>query len=147
MDGTRLGWDWPIALNGITFHAPVIQITETSLALMGKVDFGIPIIVTIFGRPKLTDKGLLELNLEKIKAGAVNITGLAKGIGGSIMASEVTNLAEDQWLKDLSDAFLNNTPYDPVFPVPPYKVYIRLSKVESHDQKMILRFEPAGEMK
>ncbi|MBN1124413.1 MAG: hypothetical protein JXA82_05345 [Sedimentisphaerales bacterium] len=147
VDGVSLGWGWPITLNGVTFHAPMIHITGDSLTLIGKVDVGIPIIVTVFGRPRLVDKGLLELNLEKVKAGAVNITGLARSIGGNIMASEVTNLAEDQWLKDLSDAFLHNTPYDPVFPVPPSKVYIRLSRVESSDQRMVLRFEPAGEMK
>ncbi|MBN1816473.1 MAG: hypothetical protein JW828_03880 [Sedimentisphaerales bacterium] len=147
VDGTSLGWSWPITLHSITFHAPVIQITPTDLTLMGKVDLGIPIIVTLVGRPRLTDKGFLELNLEKVKAGAVNITGLARNIGGSIMAAEVANLAQDQWLKDLSDAFIHNAPYDPVFPVPPYEVYIRLTRVESYDQRMILRFEPAGKMK
>ena len=145
-DGRDLGWDWPVMLNGVTFSAPMVQLDDEFLALMGQVDIGIPVIVTIRARPHLDDNGLLTLNLDQVKAGAINVTGLAKGIAGQIMATEAAQLEESQWLEDLAGACLENRPYDPRFPVPPERVYIRLTHVEMAEGRLQLRFEPAGKM-
>ena len=62
------------------------------------------------------------------------------------MASQSEGIKHKQWLNDLSGAFLENKPYDPVFPVPTYKKYIRLTRADLSDGKLIVGFEPAGDM-
>lgn len=142
----NLTWTWPINLNGVTFYAPILTIQTDKIILMGKVDLGFSIIVTIEISPELDEQGLFTLNLDKVKAGALNITGFAKKIGGSIMASQSEGMKYKQWIKDLSGAFLENKPYDPVFPVSTYEKYIRLTKADLSDGKIVVAFEPAGDM-
>lgn len=143
-DGRDLGWAWPVTLNGVTFSSPVVRFYEGRVALMGQVDVGIPIVVTVEARPELDDKGLLVLNLEKVKAGAVNVTRLAKSLCGQIMAAQAVQLEDSRWLRDLAGACLENRPYDPRFPVPPCRKYIRLTGFDLIDRQLRLRFEPAG---
>ena len=145
VDGESLGWSWPVELNGVTFSAPIIILGTEDITLMGKVDLGFSIVVTIVTAPEIDADGLFVLNLKKIKAGALNITKFAKGVGGRIMAAQVKDLENDQWLKDLSDAFLKNKPYEPIYPVPTYRKDIRLSDVLKQDKKLILKFEPGDE--
>ncbi len=145
-DGQTLGWTWPVILNGVAFHAPMIVLDDEEILLMGKVDIGLPVVVTIVIAPEVDDRGLFHLNIRRVSAGAMNITALAQKIGGRIMAAQAKNLKEDQWLRDLSGAFLQNKPYEPAYPVPLYKKYIRLSKVGKHKGELLLFFTPAGAM-
>jgi len=145
-DGRDLGWAWPVTLNGVTFSAPVVRFYKGGVALMGQVDVGIPIVITVEARPELDDKGLLVLNLEKVKAGAVNVTRLAKSLCGQIMAAQAAQLEDSQWLQDLAGACLENRPYDPRFPVPPCRKYIRLTGFDLADHQLRLRFRPAGKI-
>lgn len=139
----NLGWSWPINLNGVTFSAPSIVFAQDTIYLMGAVDVGFPVIVSMIARPKIDEQGNLSLNLLKIKAGAINITGPARAIGGKIFDHQM-QFYKDQWVRDAAGAFLKNTPFDPVFPVPPYKRFIRLTGVQVQNHKLILDFAPAG---
>lgn len=142
----NLGWSWPINLNGVSFSAPSIVFAQDTIYLMGAVDVGFPVIVSMIAKPKIDEQGKLWLNLLKIKAGSVNIIGPARAIGGKIFERQM-QLYKDQWVRDTAGAFLKNTPFDPVFPVPPYKRFIRLTGAQVQDQKLILLFEPAGSYK
>ena len=142
----NLGWSWPINLNGVTFSAPSIVFAQDTIYLMGAVDVGFPVIISMIAKPKIDEQGKLWLNLLKIKAGSINITGPARSIGGKIFDHQM-QFYKDQWVRDTAGAFLKNTPFDPVFPVPPYKRFIRLTGAQVQDQKLILLFEPAGSYK
>jgi hypothetical protein len=142
----NLGWSWPINLNGVSFSAPSIVFAQDTIYLMGAVDVGFPVIISMIAKPNIDEEGKLRLNLLKIKAGSVNITGPARAIGGKIFDHQM-QLYKDQWVRDAAAAFLKNTPFDPVFPVPPYKRFIRLTGAQIQDQKLILMFEPAGSYK
>ena len=142
----NLGWSWPINLNGVTFSAPSIVFAQDTIYLMGAVDVGFPVIISMIAKPKIDEQGKLWLNLLKIKAGSINITGPARAIGGKIFDHQM-QFYKDQWVRDTAGAFLKNTPFDPVFPVPPYKRFIRLTGAQVQDQKLILLFEPAGSYK
>jgi hypothetical protein len=142
----NLGWSWPINLNGVTFYAPSIVFTQDTISLMGAVDVGFPVIITMVAKPTIDEQGKLWLNLLKIKAGSINVTGPARSIGGKVFDHQM-QYYKDQWVRDAAGAFLKNTPFDPVFPVPPYKRFIRLTGVEIRDQKLFLDFAPAGSYK
>jgi hypothetical protein len=142
----NLGWSWPINFNGVTFSAPSIVFAQDTIYLMGAVDVGFPVIISMIAKPKIDEQGELWLNLLKIKAGSINITGPARSVGSKIFDRQM-QLYKDQWVRDAAGAFLKNTPFDPVFPVPPYKRFIRLTGAQVQDQKLILLFEPAGSYK
>ncbi len=139
----NLGWSWPINLNGVTFSAPSIVFAQDTIYLMGAVDVGFPVIISMIAKPRIDEQGKLWLNLLKIKAGSINITGPARIVGGKIFDQQM-QFYKDQWIRDAAGAFLKNTPFDPVFPVPPYKRFIRLTGAGVQDNKLILDFAPAG---
>jgi hypothetical protein len=145
VDEDSMGWSWPYSLNGVTFSAPSMVFTDDSIVLMATVEYaGLPIVVSIIGSPKLDDEGMLALNIDKMTAGAVNITGVAKYLAGRIIPEQVNVVEDDQWLKDLAGAIESNAPFDPVFPVIGSDKHIRLTKAEITEGKLVLGFAPAN---
>lgn len=145
VDEDSLGWSWPFKLNGVTFSAPSVVFSGETIILMGTIDYaGFPIVVSIIGSPKLDEAGLLALNIEKVMAGAVNITGLAKYIAGVVISGQMGEVEKNQWLKDLEGSVMSNASFDPVFPIIDSEKAIRLTKVECSDGKLVLGFAPAN---
>ena len=145
VDEDSLGWSWPVQLNGVTFSAPSVVFTGETIILMGTIDYaGFPIVVSIIGSPKLDEEGLLALNIEKVMAGAVNITSLAKYISGVVISGQMGEVERNQWLKDLEGSVMRNESFDPVFPIYESEKEIRLTKVETSDGKLVLGFAPAN---
>ena len=145
VDEGSLGWSWPYSLNGVTFSAPSVVFTADSIVLMVTIDYaGFPIVVSIIGSPKLDDEGMLALNIEKVTAGAVNITGLTRYIAGRIIPEQLKVVEDDQWLKDLEGSIQSNAPFDPVFPVIGSDKHIRLTKAEIAEGELVLGFAPAN---
>jgi len=144
MDENSLGWAWPLSLDGVVISAPSVVFHEDTVILMGTVDYaGFPIVVSVIGKPALDEAGLLSLNIEKVQAGAVNITPLARFIARSIIARQLRLLPDAQWLRDLDGAISENRPFDPVFPVYESDRHIRLTSAEITDGKLLLGFAPA----
>lgn len=145
VDEDSLGWSWPVQLNGVTFSAPSVVFSGETIILMGTIDYaGFPIVVSIIGSPKLDEEGLLALNIEKVMAGAVNITPLAKYISGVVISGQMGEVERNQWLKDLEGSVMRNESFDPVFPIYESEKEIRLTKVEISDGKLVLGFAPAN---
>ena len=141
-DEGSLGWSWPVKLNGVTFDRPIVIFAPKRILLMGTVDYaGFPIVVTVIADPALDGKGLLSLNVRKVKAGIINITPLAKFIGGKVFAHQIKKHNTELWLRSLCDALLTNTPFEPVFPTYENK-YIRLTGAKIDQQQLTLRFRP-----
>lgn len=144
VDENSMGWSWPYSLNGVTFSAPSIVFTSDTIVLMGTVDYaGFPVVVSIVGSPQLDDEGMLALNIEKVAAGAVNITALAKFIAERVITEQLKVVEDNQWLKDLQGAVQSNASFDPVFPVIGSDRHIRLTKSEITEGKLVLGFTPA----
>jgi len=143
VDGT-LDWEWPVDLGVAVISAPAMAFQGDAMLLMGTVRVaGIPMVVTIVAKPKLDEQGMLYLNFDKVKAGKLNISFLAKKITSQVIANEMKGVEVDHyngWMNDLRDAFAENKPFDPVWPV--YEDAIRLIDLEITDQKMRLVFEP-----
>ena len=143
VDGS-LGWEWPADLGVVKISAPSLTFTQEEILLMGTVNMGkLPIVVTISLAPRLDDEGLLHLNFEKVKAGSLDISFLAKKITGQVIANEMQGQKFDHyngWVKDIRDAVAENKPFDPVWPV--YEKAIRLIEMQLSDQRLRLVFEP-----
>jgi len=143
-DGRGLRVEWPVVLGGVKFSAPMVVLSDEQVVLMGAVDVGFSVVVTVVLAPRLDEQGRLWLTVKKVKAGAVNVTRVARGIASRVMAAEVSELKYKGWLEDLSAGLIYNRPYDPVFPVPRYKKQIRLTGARLSNGRLVLRFEPAG---
>lgn len=141
-DEGSLGWSWPVKLNGVTFDRPIVIFLPKRILLMGTVDYaGFPIVVTVIADPALDSRGLLSLNLRKVKAGIINITPLAKFIAGKVFAHQINQHGTELWLRSLCDALLANKPFEPVFPTYENKD-ILLTGAEIEQQLLTLRFRP-----
>ncbi len=144
VDENSLGWAWPYSLNGVVISAPSVVFQQDTIMLMGTVDYaGFPIVITVIAAPKLDENGLLSLNIQKVKAGAVNITLLARFIARQVIAHQLRILPETQWLRDLDGALADNIAFDPVFPIYESDKEIRLTKAEITNGKLLLGFAPA----
>ncbi len=142
-DGSLLDCQWPVDLNGVTFQAPAIALLPETIMLMGTVNFAdLPIVMTIVLKPKIDEAGSLYLNFQSVKAGVLDITFLAKIIAKKVFAAQIqaTDGQDNEWLKNLSAAVLENKPFDPVFPA--YEKKIRLTKAKFENAKVILTFTP-----
>jgi hypothetical protein len=143
VDENSLGWAWPYSLNGVVISAPSVVFQQDTIMLMGTVDYaGFPVVITVIGMPELDENGLLSLSIQKVNAGAVNITSLARFIARQVVAHQLQTLPETQWLKDLDGALAENKPFDPVFPIIGSEKQIRLTKAEIATGKLLLGFAP-----
>ena len=141
-DEGSLGWSWPVKLNGVTFDRPIVIFAPKRILLMGTVDYpGFHIVVTVIADPVLDGKGLLLLNVRKVKAGIINITPLAKFIAGKVFAHQIKKHDTDIWLRSLCDGLLTNKAFEPVFPTYENKD-ILLTGAKIEHQQLTLRFRP-----
>jgi len=141
------GWPWPIQLEGVSISMPMVIFTPETITLMGPIKFDIfgkkPIVISIIFAPELDKEGLLTLNLKHVKAGALNITPLAKSITAKIYENQLQGVepaGDNQWMFDLRDALSENKPFEPIYPS--YEDYIRVRKLELLDQQLNLDFIP-----
>ena len=141
-DGSLLNCTWPTDLGGVKFSAPAAVFAADTIILMGTIDYaGFPMVITIIMTPAINPDGNLALNLQKIKAGLFSITTLARLIGTKVFDAQIRENPNDKWLKDLSEAFLENIPFEPVFPSYDGK-NVRVTSATILGGKLILTFAP-----
>ena len=141
-DGSLLDCEWPSDLGGVKFYAPAAVFADDTIILMGTIDYaGFPVVITIIMTPAIDADGNLALNLRKIKAGMFSITTLARTIGTKVFNSQISRNPDSDWLKGLSEAFLENAPFEPVFPSYNGK-NVRVSAAAIDPGKLILTFTP-----
>lgn len=143
VDENSLGWGWPYSLNGVVISAPSVVFQQDTIMLMGTVNYaGFPIVITVIAAPKLDENGLLTLGIQKVDAGAINITLLARFIARQVIAHQLRIFPDTQWLRDLDGALAEDRPFDPVFPIYDSDKQIRLTKAEITNGKLLLGFAP-----
>jgi len=141
-DGSLMGSAWPANLGGVKFSAPATHFATDTITLMGTIDYaGFPTVITIIMTPAINSDGKLALNLRKVKAGLFSITTLARMIGTRAFDAQIRKNPDAEWLKGLSEAFLENTPFEPVFPSYNDK-NVRVTAAAILSGKLILTFCP-----
>ena len=140
-----IGWSkWPKESEGVTFSAPVVVFMPESVVLMGTADIkGAEFVVTIVLEPRVDQQGLLNLQVAKVKIGAMNITPLAKVIAKRMYQNRLATMPID--IDDLrtkiAGSLLSDEPFEPVFRIEDRRV--RLEKVTVIQGKLILHLVPA----
>jgi len=135
--------DWTVESQGIWFYAPAVLFTPGTIVLMGTANMkGAEFVVTIELEPKIDQQKLLNLQVAKVKIGAMNITPIAKLIAKKMYADRLATAPVDteDWRAKIAAALLNDEPFDPVFPAEDKNV--RLDSVTIEQGRLILRLVP-----
>jgi len=137
---------WSAESEGILFTAPELLFLPGSIVFMGMADVkSAQFVVTIAIEPNTDEKGMLNLQVAKVKIGAMNITPLAKMIAKKMYQERIATVPIDtQDLRSqIAASLLNGEPFDPIFNVDHKKV--RLDGITVKQGKLILRFVPASQ--
>ena len=139
--------NWPIESEGILLYKPAALFVPGTIVLMGTADAkGVKFIVTIEMEPKIDEQGLLNLHVEKIKVGAMNITPLARMMAKKMYAERLADIPEgintDTIQAKIAASLLNNEPFEPAFSIDKKKV--RIEKITVSKEKLLLFLVPAS---
>jgi len=135
---------WPQHSDGVTFSAPEVLFLPNRIVLMGTADIeGAELVVTIELEPRLSEEGLLSIDVEKVKIGAMNITPLAKMIARQKYQEYLETVPTDTTdiRAQLAAALLNEESFEPVFEVE--DKWIRLKTISIVPGKLAAHIVPA----
>ena len=134
---------WPMQTGGIAFSAPTVFFVPDTIVLMGQVSaVGAEFIVTVVGKPKLNEAGLLNLRVAKVRLGAVAITPLAVMIAKKIYLQQTadSDFDAEHISAEIAASLLDGEPFEPVFEIDDKKV--RISKVTVTQRKLTVHLVP-----
>ena len=137
--------NWPMESEGVLLYAPAALFVPGTVVLMGTADVkGVEFIITIELEPKIDEQGLLNLEVSKVKVGAMNITPLAKMMAKKMYTQRLTAIRIDTEALQtkVAASLLTDEPFEPVFKIENKKV--RIEKIAVAKEKLLLRFVPAS---
>ncbi|MBN1505623.1 MAG: hypothetical protein JW955_02185 [Sedimentisphaerales bacterium] len=128
---------------GVTLAAPQVFFAPGRIVLMGTANVeGAGFVVTIELAPRLDERGYLDLPVEKVKVGAMNVTPLAKMMSRKMYQEQVNTGAID--VEDLGTkivaSLLNGQPFEPVLEVDDKSV--RLKDFDIAQGRLTAHFVP-----
>ncbi len=128
---------------GIRLSAPAIAFTPGRVILMGMADLqGAGFVITVEISPRIVEDGRLDLTLEKVKVGAMNVTPLARMTAKKMYRERVGagGADTDDWRTKIAASLFNEEPFEPVLPVE--DKWIRLQGVDIKQGELLARFVP-----
>jgi len=129
---------------GVGLSAPQIFFIAGQILLMGTADLeGAKFIVTIELAPQMTENGYLDLVVQKVKVGAMNVTPLARMMGRKMYQEQVnTGSVDTENLgTKIVASLLNGQPFEPVIEVD--DKWVQLKSFEITEGKLTAQFIPA----
>ena len=136
-------YTWPVESDGVMFYAPAVLFVPGGVVFMGTADIkGVQFIVTIELEPKIDEDKLLNLQITKVKVGAMNITPLAKMTAKKMYAQQLNTAPADtgDWRTKIAASLLNDEPFDPIFDIEDRKV--RVDKITVENEKLTSHLVP-----
>lgn len=129
---------------GVMLAAPQVFFVPGRIVLMGRADIeGAGFIVTIELAPRMDERGYLDLPVEKVKVGAMNVTLLARMMSRKMYQEQVSTGAID--MENLGAkivaSLLNGQPFEPVMEVD--DKWVRLKSFDITQGKLTAQFIPA----
>ena len=141
--------EWSKQFGDLGYSTPEVFFDPNTITLMGAVSAASrEFVVTVVVRPLLDQEGLLNLNVTKVKVGAVNITPVARIIAKTMYQKRLKTkpIDKDDVRTKIAASVLNNEPFDPVFRVKDAfeKRYrrVRLKKVAIRRKQLNLHLAP-----
>ena len=144
-------YKWPRESNGVILSAPTVFFVPDSIVLMGTASIrGAELVITVVAKPMLDEKGLLNLWVDKVKIGAMNITPVARLLAKRMYAERVETVPVD--LNDLrakiATSLLNEEPFEPILNVrdifDDMDKKVRMEKITIAQKKLTIRLVPAS---
>lgn len=130
---------WPKEINGLSLMPVKLFFVRDNIVLVTTVNTGkVKFVITIFIQAMLDENGLLNLQIQKIKAGAVNITFLAKIIVRKLYQSDILEINSGRVDEQIAASLLDGVPFEPVFEIEDKKVRIQKITIEQGDLKLSL---------
>jgi len=142
---------WPRESNGVVLSAPTVFFVPDSIVLMGTASIkGAELVVTVVAKPSLDEEGLLHLQVDKVKIGAMNITPIARLLAKRMYAERVESVPVD--LNDLrakiAASLLNEEPFEPIFNIrnifEDVDKKVRVGKITITQKKLTIRMVPVS---
>jgi hypothetical protein len=137
---------WPKESEGVIFASPAVVFVPENIVLMGTaVVKGVDFIVTIVVEPKINEQNLLNLNVAKVKIGAMNITPLAMIMAKKSYEQRFAGMPEDiknEWQTKIVSSLLNNEAFEPVFKVEGTTIHVE--SITLKNKQLILRLIPTS---
>jgi uncharacterized protein YpmS len=136
---------WPMVSEGIMLYAPLVLFKPESVVLMGTANLkSVEFVVTIVLEPKIDEQGLLNLQVAKMKVGAMNITPLAKMVAKKMYTERLDTMRvdTDTFQARIAASLLNDEPFEPVFKVD--KIKVRIETITIHEEKLTAHLIPAS---
>ena len=129
---------------GVLLSAPQVLFVPGRIVLMGMADVeGAGFVVTIELAPQMTDRGFLDLAVEKVKVGAMNVTPLARMMAKKMYQEQFDTggVGMDNLAAKILASLLAGQPFEPVFQVDDR--WVRLNGFDITEGKLIAHFIPA----
>ena len=136
---------WPKESEGILLYAPAVLFIPGTIVLMGTADVkDVKFIIAIELEPKINEKGLLNLQVTKVKVGAMNITPLAKMMAKKMYTQRLAAVPTDTKAiqTQIVASLLNDEPFEPIFIIDDRKV--RITKITIAEETLLVHFVPAS---
>jgi hypothetical protein len=143
---------WPKQYNGVIFSAPEVFFLPDTIVLMGTAVLrSIQVVITVELNPSLGENGLLNIQVSKVKAGAVNITPFVKVIARKMYADKLAAVKVDpcDLGARIAASLFNDEPFDPVFKIGGMlgskERKVRIEKITLAPEKLTLHLVPVAD--
>lgn len=144
-------YKWPMESNGVIISAPTVLFVPESIVLMGMANIkGVDLVVTVEARPGLDEEGLLNLRVEKVKIGAMNITPIARLLAKRMYAERLATIPVDteNLRAKIAASLLNGEPFEPIFNIKDIfdngDTELRVEKITITQEKLTIRLVPVS---
>jgi hypothetical protein len=121
------------------------------ITAMTEVDYkGMSFALTVSIEPVIDEKGLLGLDIVKVRIGALGVTPIAKKICAEQYEKRRTETAKPLWQSKLEKALLTSERVEPVFEILPVLSSIfdtetktlRITDIKIADREITIKFSP-----
>ena len=139
------GLGWPKFSDGVMLYAPAVLFIPGSVVLMITANIkDVELIITIELEPIIDQQKMLNLHVEKLKVGAMNITPLARMMGKKMYAERLAMLPVDTEALQtkIVASLLNEEAFEPVFSVEDSKV--RIEEITIQQGKLTAHLVPSS---
>jgi uncharacterized membrane protein len=134
---------WPQETGGITLSAPQVVFTAGRIVLMGTTAIeGAEFVLTLEFGPRLDEQGKLNLIVQKVKVGAMNITPLVKMMARKMYRDrlETAPVDREDLRTQIAASLFTEEPFTPVLKVE--DKWVRLKGFAIADGKLAAQFVP-----
>lgn len=135
--------NWPIQSEGIMFYSPEVFFVPGAVILMGTADVkGVEFIITIELVPLIDENGFMNIQVAKMKIGALNITPVAKALAKNMYSQKLAAFPVDtqDFRTKIVGSLLNDEPFEPFFDIGGRRV--KVEKIDIKQNRLVVHLTP-----